>query len=266
MRRWIGAACFVPLAFVVAYACGGGGDDNSDAGASDASTDRAPDGPGAICDFPCSNPWVCVQGGWQSGQTIQCTSGAYCVGDGAITPCPEGYACNKEFHSSQPACVLACPPFPAAAPSPFKFVAAEMACSTQQIDAYVGACGTKGSALACAQWQADAGACKTCVARAYTNMDPTKLNIASCIGITEGDAAAGSCAVRHWQATTCEMSACEAPCDAGDLEHCRDAAAMGPCSSWEKRCTFAEGGVEEPCFATALDDQLRNYAGIFCNP
>jgi len=167
-------------------------------------------------------------------------------------------------------------PAPMTPPSP-----PAAACSAGELSSFWSACLEQGlGSSACAAFAASDATCAACLVSQSTDAtwgpvvktpQATKLNVAGCMALVQGDASETSCAQRASDEIGCEAYACDGVCpvtpDAGEsaYEACVQGAAAGGCHAYlDAECDAADAGVSA-CIATAeQESKFVALAAIFC--
>ncbi len=171
-------------------------------------------------------------------------------------------------------------------------VARQNRCSTDQIAAFIAACGAQGTVASCHTWlaanvRADAGAtCGNCIVAPDNNgaewTDPTGVtsaNYAGCIQITDITYGPG-CAAAYDSVEGCDGVACDVSCETATAAEawfdCANTANAGSCKSYftseATACAvdFADGGALETCSPSATsgdpNDDLNYIVTLICGP
>jgi hypothetical protein len=154
------------------------------------------------------------------------------------------------------------------------------ACTANELAAFFGACVDDATSAACTAFQTSDSACSACLLSQQTDaswgavvvgLGKTKINIAGCIALVQGDASAKSCAQHASDELGCEAYACDGVCpvtaDAGEqsYEACIEEATIGDCHPYAAaECDTADAGLDA-CNPRPLDAQsFAKLAAIFC--
>jgi hypothetical protein len=186
---------------------------------------------------------------------------------------------------------LACPPTDTSTFKPAAYVNAtanQGLCTSQQIAAFVMACGDNSTMTSCGDWQtantaSEAGAgnaCGGCIFATMNNgatwVDPNNFftpNYAGCIQLTDATNGA-KCAAAYDAIAACEGTACDQCTSNTDYSACRSAADKAGCKQYNDtfvtacKGEFADGGAGMTCSPGAAqnkqDPDLTYIANLIC--
>ena len=190
-------------------------------------------------------------------------AGPYACGTPPVPPIEAGPPCAPLSVASYVPAPMTPPNTPAAA------------CTAQDIGDFYDACiGSDITSGACATYQAAHAACASCLVSAggpvVVGGGHTKVNIAGCVALVQGDSSATSCAQKVSDELGCEALACDAVCpvsaDGGTLayEQCLQQIAATDCRSYlDAECGAVDAGITA-CMSPTTKPEIVTLASMFC--